>query len=174
LEEEPGYRKELLKPFFRHLLLKDLRREDSMDKNELSVAVAEEKYLEVNVKSHIILPFREDLKLHGFITSRQLRYKKTGDRVWVAGRLTLVHTPPTKSGIRVMFITLEDEFGLIDLVFLPEKQSLYAKKLLLNLVCLCRGKVRRLGKGDVSIVVEELMDVKEFYRRIRNSAGYSL
>jgi len=47
---------------------------------------------------------------------------------------------------------------------------LYAKKLLSNLLCLCRGKVRRLGKEDVSIVVEELMDVKEFYRRIGGSA----
>ena len=140
-----------------------------MDRKELSVAVTEEKYLEVNVRSHLILPFREDLRLQGFITSRQLPYQRTGDRVWVAGRLTLVHTPPTKSRIRVMFITLEDEFGLIDLVLLPEKQSLYARKLLSNLLCLCRGKVRRLGKGDVSLVVEELMDVKEFYRRIRKS-----
>ena len=140
-----------------------------MDRKELSVAVTEEKYLEVNVRSHLILPFREDLRLQGFITSRQLPYRRTGDRVWVAGRLTLVHTPPTKSGIRVMFITLEDEFGLIDLVLLPEKQSLYARKLLSNLLCLCRGKVRRLGKGDVSLVVEEVMDVKEFYRRIRKS-----
>ena len=140
-----------------------------MDRKELSVAVTEEKYLEVNVKSHLILPFREDLRLQGFITSRQLPYQRTGDRVWVAGRLTLVHTPPTKTGIRVMFITLEDKFGLIDLVLLPEKQSLYAKKLLSNLLCLCRGKVRRLGKGDTSVMVEEVMDVKEFYRRIRKS-----
>jgi len=84
--------------------------------------------------------------------------------VKVAGRLVLIHTPPTRSGIRVMFITIEDEYGLIDLVLFPLKQQLYAEKILSSLVCLSVGRVRKLGKRDVSVVIEEVKDVRDFYR----------
>ena len=135
-----------------------------MNRRLLDLALAEERYLSVNVRSHPILPFREDLKKAGFITSRGLRWKRNGEMVKVAGRLVLIHTPPTRSGIRVMFITIEDEYGLIDLVLFPLKQQLYAEKILSSLVCLSVGRVRKLGKRDVSVVIEEVKDVRDFYR----------
>ena len=36
--------------------------------------------------------------------------------------LILVHTPPTKSGKRVMFLTLEDEMGLFEVVGISKAQ----------------------------------------------------
>jgi DNA polymerase III alpha subunit len=40
----------------------------------------------------------------------------SGAIVRVSGMVIIVHTPPTKSGKRVMFLTLEDETGLFDVV----------------------------------------------------------
>lgn len=139
-----------------------------MRKELFYFALKEEQFMEVNVRTYLTEPFRDDLRKAGFITSRQLRYKNDGDAVKVAGRLTLVQTPPTKTGIRVMFVTIEDEWGLIDLVLFPQAQKLYAKKLLSNLLVLCKGRIRRLGKRDISIVVSEVMDIEEFYRKRRN------
>lgn len=138
-----------------------------MNRRLLDLVLAEERYLSINVRSHPILPFREDLRKAGFITSRGLRWRRNGEMVKVAGRLVLIHTPPTRSGIRVMFITIEDEYGLIDLVLFPLKQQLYAEKILSSSVCLSVGRVRKLGKRDVSVIIEEVKDVKDFYRSRR-------
>ena len=135
-----------------------------MNRKLLDLVITEERYLSVNVRTHPILPFRDDLNRAGFITSRELRRKKNGERVKVAGRLVLVHAPPTRSGIRVMFITLEDEYGLIDLVLFPLKQHFYAETVLSHMVCLSIGKVRKLGKHDVSVVIEEVKTIRDFYR----------
>lgn len=142
-----------------------------MNRRLLDLVLAEERFLSVNVRCHPIFPFREDLNKAGFITSRELRYRRNGERVKVAGRLVLIHTPPTRSGVRVMFTTIEDEHGLIDLVLFPLKQQLYAEKILSNLLCLLTGRVRKLGRRDVSVVIEEVKDVREFYDSRRCTDG---
>jgi len=129
----------------------------------LQQALNEEEYLEVNIRCHIAQAFREDLERAGFITSRQLREKKNGDYVKIAGRVILVQMPPTRSGIRIMFITIEDEHGLIDMVMFPDEQKQYAKKVLENLIVLCEGEVRKLGKKDVSMIIKRVRSVTEFY-----------
>jgi len=130
----------------------------------LQYALNEEERLEVNIRYHITEAFREDLEKAGFITSAQLREKKNGEYVRIAGRVALVQMPPTRSGIRIMFITIEDEHGLIDMVMFPDEQQHYAKKILENLVVLCEGTVRRLGIRDVSVVIKKVMSIQEFYQ----------
>jgi DNA polymerase III alpha subunit len=44
--------------------------------------------------------------------------------------VVIMHTPPTKSGKRVMFLTLEDETGLFDVVVFSKAQSRFAKLIL--------------------------------------------
>jgi len=125
-----------------------------MDSRQLRLALIEEKYLTVNVRSHPLAPFREELRRAGFVTSRELRRMPNGARVKVAGRVILVHTPPTRSGVRVMFITAEDEYGLIDMVMFPEEQEKHAKNVLSEPIWLFHGIVRRAGKRDISLIVE--------------------
>ena len=40
-----------------------------MDARQLKLALIEEKYLTVNVRSHPLAPFREELKRMGFVTA---------------------------------------------------------------------------------------------------------
>jgi len=119
-------------------------------------ALDEEKYLEVNIKHHIAESFREDLEKAGFVTSAQLKRKRNGEHVKIAGRVVLIQMSPTRSGIRIMFITIEDE------------QQHYAKKVLENLVVLCEGTVRRLG--ITSVVIKKVIDIKEFYGTVLDQA----
>jgi len=120
------------------------------------LALIEEKYLTVNVRSHPLAPFREELRKAGFVTSRELRRMPNGARVKVAGRVILVHTPPTRSGVRVMFITAEDEFGLMDMVLFPLHQEQNAKRALIHPLCVFSGQVNRSGIKHTSLVVESI------------------
>jgi len=83
-----------------------------------------------------------------------------GARVKVAGRVILVHTPPTRSGVRVMFITAEDEFGLIDMVLFPNEQRTFAKKVLSEPIAVFEGIVRKEGRRRVSLVIERVQDFR--------------
>ncbi len=52
-----------------------------------------------------------------------MRRTRSGATVRVSGMLILVHTPPTKSDKRVMFLTLEDEMGHTVDVLIPVPPS---------------------------------------------------
>ena len=61
--------------------------------------------------AHPLTSLRNILRKQNVVTSSNLRRMPSGATVRVSGMLILVHTPPTKSGKRVMFLTLEDETG---------------------------------------------------------------
>ena len=130
-----------------------------MDTRQLKLALLEEKYLTVNVRSHPLAPFREELRRMGFVTSRELRRMPNGARVKVAGRVILVHTPPTRSGVRVMFITAEDEFGLVDMVLFPAEQESNAKRVLLHRLCVFYGILRKIGTKTVTIIIQQISNL---------------
>ena len=55
--------------------------------------------------------------------SRNLRRMLSGAMDRVSGMVIIVHIPPTKSGKRVMFLTLEDETGLFDVVVFSKAKA---------------------------------------------------
>lgn len=134
-----------------------------MHKELLTSLLAEETIMELTTRWHIMAPFREDLERAGYVTSRVLRCRSNGRMVRVAGKVVLIHTPPTRSGIRVMFVTLEDEFGLVDLAIFPNAQKKYAKMILSHSILMVSGRVRRLGARDVSVVVSKVQTLRALY-----------
>lgn len=147
-----------------------------MDKKALDLALTESDLLEVSGSIHILAPFREDLEKCGFITSATLKWKDDGSRIKTAGRVIIIHTPPTRSGKRVMFITLEDEEGLVDLTVFENVQAQYAKKIMANAVLLVEGVLNRSGLRGVSIVARRFRTIREFYESIKrkNKDRYGL
>jgi DNA polymerase III alpha subunit len=108
---------------------------------------------------HPLGPLRPRLAAEGIVTAGELRRIPSGRRVRVTGLLVMVHTPPTRSGKRVMFITMEDESGLMDLVMFPKAQADYARLLLTSEVLTAEGALQRQGHNgiSISIVVEKLV-----------------
>ena len=129
---------------------------ETMKEMSLKLAITESECLTVNVKVHPLEPFRHSLTKGNAINSRKLRKVPNGHQVKIPGRIILVHTPPTRSGKRVMFITAEDEFGLIDLVLFPDAQKKYAKIILANSLCLFEGTVRRIGERTCCVVISKV------------------
>ncbi len=139
-----------------------------MDRKDLEKALTESDLIEVSASTHIMASFREDLKRHGFIKSTTLRWKPHGSMIKTAGRVIIIHTPPTKSKKRVMFLTLEDEDGLFDLTVFEDAGAHYAKKILASSVLLVQGVLNRFGLRGVSVVAKRFWTLKEFYKRISN------
>jgi DNA polymerase III alpha subunit len=134
-----------------------------MDNLLLKELLNEMALMEVSSKGHIIEPFRDDLKKAGFVTSDGIKWKEHGSWIKAAGRTIIIHTPPTKSGKRVMFLTLEDEKGLFDLTVFEDVQRRYAKKILANAVLITEGSVNRFGLRGVCVVAKRILTIEEFY-----------
>ncbi|MBW1718407.1 MAG: hypothetical protein JRJ43_02425 [Deltaproteobacteria bacterium] len=119
----------------------------------------EHRTMEVYCTDHPMAVLRPWLMADGILQARDLRSIPSGQRIKVAGLMIMVHTPPTRSGKRVMFATLEDESGLMDFVMFPGVQKQWAKEVLTNEVLAIEGRLKREGeKGlSISIVAERVL-----------------
>ncbi|MEN6387398.1 MAG: DNA polymerase III subunit alpha [Candidatus Cryosericum sp.] len=87
--------------------------------------------------------------------SVQLRSWPHGSNVWVRGVVVRIQTPPTKSGKRVFFITLEDEDGMIEAVMFEDVQRRYAAALKQNNMMRLYGELQN-AEGSPTIIIRRL------------------
>ena len=115
--------------------------------------------MSVFCRAHPLAVLRRELQGQGIVTARQLRRIPSGLRVRVSGLLVIVHTPPTKSGKRVMFLTLEDETGLLDAVVFPKAQKNCAHAIYSSELLTMEGRLhRQSGNGlSISVVVDRVI-----------------
>ena len=115
--------------------------------------------MSVYCHAHPLTSLRRTLTKQQVVTSGDLRRMLSGATVRVSGMVIIVHTPPTKSGKRVMFLTLEDETGLFDVVVFSKAQSRFAKLILTSEVLTIEGRLQRKGPGgrSVSIVMSRAL-----------------
>jgi error-prone DNA polymerase len=108
---------------------------------------------------HPLEPLRSRLAAQGIVTAKRLRTLLSGRRVRVTGMVVIIHMPPTRSGKRVIFVTMEDETGLIDLVVFPKAQNTCAEAIMNSEVLTVEGRLQRRGAYGVciSVVVERVL-----------------
>ncbi|CAM5654699.1 DNA polymerase IV [Streptomyces glaucescens] len=70
----------------------------------------------------------------------------------VAGAKAATQTPPIRSGRRVIFTTLDDGTGLVDLAFFDDSHDACAHTVFHSWLLLVRGVVQRRGPRSVSVV----------------------
>lgn len=148
-----------------------------VDRKSLDLFLTESDVMRVCASTHIMAPFRADLEKCGFIKSTTLKWKPHESLIKTAGRVIIIHTPPTKSGKRVLFLTLEDEDGLFDLTVFEDVHARYAKKILASTVLLLEGVLNRFGLRGVSVVAKRFWTLREFYERLKhekNKGGHGL
>ncbi len=122
----------------------------------------EYRLLRIMLRGHLMEFFRPDLDRQGFLTSEQAREAGEGQLVKVAGLPVRPHRPPTKSGRIVVFLSLEDEQGMIDITIFEDLYQrcggLIFSGRLVPLKVL--GTVQRRGNG-ASIVARRLLPLTE-------------
>jgi error-prone DNA polymerase len=110
-------------------------------------------------RRHPLSPVRPILSAQGYVTAARLDSLPDGRMVRVAGRIIIVHTPPTRSGARVMFVTLEDETGLVDVVVFPHVQAVWARQIITAETLSLEGRLSKTGPDckSKSILAERVL-----------------
>ncbi|MDQ0911824.1 error-prone DNA polymerase [Streptomyces canus] len=113
---------------------------------------AELGVLSMDVSRNLMDDHRGFLEELGVVSARRLREARHGEAVLVAGAKAATQTPPIRSGKRVIFTTLDDGTGLVDLAFFDDSHDACAHTVFHSWLLLVRGVVQRRGPRSLSVV----------------------
>ncbi|MGE5654232.1 MAG: DNA polymerase III subunit alpha, partial [Bacillota bacterium] len=136
----------------------------NLDRNPRSQVERELRLLGLAVTEHPLSFYRLALKQRGVILSSELARMPDGYLVRVAGLVVIRQTPPTRSKQRIIFFTLDDEDGLIDLTVFPRVQNQYAAVIMGSTALIVEGRLRKTGVNGISINVQRAFAAEEFLR----------
>jgi error-prone DNA polymerase len=119
--------------------------------------------LGIDMSRHMIEFYGDFLNAIGAVRSSDLLKQRSQSSVLVAGIKVAMQTPPVRSGKRVIFLTLDDGYGLSDSTFFTDVQSEYANVLYSTSLLLVRGVTRRTGARGISIRATGAWDLRAAY-----------
>ena len=119
----------------------------------------------------------------GCTSAVDLTKARNRDQVWVAGVKVASQTPAIRSGQRIIFVTLDELTGPIDVTIFERVQDRCARTVFHSWVLLFKGEVRKRGGASrtrttdpravgITVVVDEAFDLVEL-ARVR-AAGHSI
>ncbi len=105
----------------------------------------------VSLFSHPMAYLRAEGLLGSVTVSKELGILPAKKKISVAGLVVSRQMPPTASG--VLFITLEDEFGFINLVIWKDTYRRFKETLITHSFLVCEGKIEKTEGGRVVHVI---------------------
>jgi error-prone DNA polymerase len=121
---------------------------------------AELEVVGMDVSRHLLSfyePLLEDL---GVTRSGDLRRRRGDTHVMVAGVKVSSQTPAVRSGQRIIFLTLDDASGPIEVTVFERVQERCARTVFHGFLLAVWGRLRRTGVGGVSIAADEVWDLQ--------------
>jgi len=119
--------------------------------------IAEYGITGLSANGHLVELYREQLDSAGVLTSRDLERAPEGSRVRVGGMVVVRQAPPTAKG--VVFLTLEDEWGLINVIVRPDVFQAQRGTWTDSLVLVVEGIVQR-ADGAPNVLAEGASGVR--------------
>ena len=119
--------------------------------------------LGIDMSRHMVEFYGDFLNAIGAVRSSDLLKQRSQSSVLVAGIKVAMQTPPVRSGKRVIFLTLDDGYGLSDSTFFTDVQGEYANVLYSTSLLLVRGVTRRTGARGISIRATGAWDLRAAY-----------
>ncbi|MGW7481767.1 DNA polymerase III subunit alpha [Nonomuraea muscovyensis] len=126
---------------------------------EAEMVEAELEILGIDVSRHVISFHAELLDAVGIVRAKDLLAQRNGAEVLVAGVKVATQTPAVRSGQRVIFTTLDDSTGPVDLTFFESVQGRCAATVFGAWLMVARGVVRRTGVRAVSLRAVDCWDL---------------
>ncbi len=114
--------------------------------------VKEYAVLSLTAQGHIMEFYRPRLP-KGVLTSKVSSYCKESTLLTVGGLVIRPHRPPTRSGKTVVFLTLEDEYGLIDVTIFEDIYQKYAKIIFNEPLLLVTGEISRRDPNERASII---------------------
>jgi len=111
--------------------------------------------LGLTLKRHPLAFLRTQLKSEGLVTAASLSMLPVGRRLAIAGLVLIRQRPGSANG--VVFITIEDETGIANLIVWPDVLDRFRRAALGATLLYCHGRLQR-EESVIHIVAEKLCD----------------
>ena len=134
------------------------------DYSDAEVVRAELEVLGLDATRHIVSFFEPLLADLGVTRTKDLHACRGGQKVMVAGVKVASQTPAIRSGQRIIFLTLDDATGPIEVTVFESVQPKVAKTVFHSYAMAVWGQLRRTGVKGVSIIAEEVWDLTALHR----------
>jgi len=124
----------------------------------------------LSLRSHPVAFLRATLRDRGMVACGDLAHLRDGQTVAVPGIVLVRQKPGSAKG--VMFLTIEDETGVANLILWPDR-FLKQRRLVLSAgMIACHGRVQREGEV-VHVITDRLEDLSDLLRSVgeRDEAG---
>jgi error-prone DNA polymerase len=128
---------------------------------------AELEVIGLDASRHLISFFEPLLADLGVVRSTDLHRCRADARVIVAGVKVASQTPAIRSGQRIIFLTLDDATGPVDVTVFDSVQPKVAKTVFHAFVLAVGGTLRRTGVRGASVIAEEVWDLVALNRARR-------
>ncbi len=112
----------------------------------------------LSLRQHPVAFLRRDLSRQGMVTCRDLLHLRDGRRVVVPGIVLVRQRPDSAKG--VMFITIEDETVVANLILWPDRYVAQRRLVLSAAMLACHGRVQREGEV-VHVIADRLEDLTD-------------
>jgi DNA polymerase III alpha subunit len=118
----------------------------------------------LSLKRHPLAFLRDELKEDGIVTAAELAILPVERRIQVAGLVLIRQRPGSAKG--VIFITLEDETGVANLIIWPPVLERFRRVVLGATLLYCRGRLQR-EESVIHVVAEDLRDFTPRLKTLR-------
>jgi error-prone DNA polymerase len=120
---------------------------------------AELEVVGLDASRHLLSFYESLLDELGVVRSRDLAKHRGGETILVAGVKVASQTPAVRSGQRIIFLTLDDATGPVDVTVFERVQDRVARTVFHSHLLVVQGRLRRTGVRGASIIAEEVWDL---------------
>jgi len=131
---------------------------------DAEVVRAELEVLGLDVTRHLVSFFEPLLRDLGVTRAEELHRCRQDAWVMVAGVKIASQTPAVRSGQRIIFVSLDDATGPIEVTVFESVQPKVAKTVFHSYALAVWGQLRRTGVKGMSVTAEEVWDLTELHR----------
>jgi error-prone DNA polymerase len=131
--------------------------------------------LGLSLKSHPLALLRAELDEDGIVPAERLKHIPAGATVHVAGRVLVRQRPGSAKG--VVFMTLEDETGIANIVVWPPIFERFRRVVMTGNMVEAQGKLQSVGEGEnkvIHLIADRLVDRTAMMNQLAAGKAFSL
>jgi len=128
---------------------------------------AELDILGMDASAHVLASYADFFCALGVTPSRDLLRHRNHAELLVAGVKVATQTPPIRSGRRVVFLTLDDATGPVDVTLFEDVLAGYAATVFHSWLLVVRGRLRRTGPRGRSLLALGCWELPMLYAQWR-------
>jgi error-prone DNA polymerase len=114
--------------------------------------------LRLSLKAHPLSFMRTGLRHVGAISAHQVERTKNGAKIIYGGAVLVRQRPGTAKG--VMFMTLEDETGVVNAIVWPKIMEKYRHVIMASRLIMIKGTLQK-AEGVTHLIADELYNISE-------------